>query len=296
MEGSADCLPEQMRYTTVKEEGKRLLKLLIVDDERTTRNTLANHIPWRALGIGDIEQADDGVRALEIARRYAPDIVLTDIRMPRMDGLALARELRTCLPRSKVIILSAYSEVDYLKSAIKLNVVDYVEKPVDLDEVSRAVGSAVSACEEEAGRQTRRDAGAGWTGTVHAKPDAREERGAASAGGAVQEGGRLAADKAKRYIEQRACEPDFSINALASHLYLTPSYVCMIFKQEMGVTINHYQTSVRMERAKTLIADPAIKLHQLAALVGYSDVKYFARLFKKECGYTPSDYRRRVLS
>ncbi|WP_230986542.1 response regulator transcription factor [Cohnella fermenti] len=254
--------------------------MLIVDDERTTRNTLLNHIPWRELGIGEVEQADDGIRALELAKRHSPDIVMTDIRMPRMDGLTFARELRACLPKSKVIILSAYSEVDYLKSAIKLNVVDYVEKPIDLDEVKRVLASAVAKCAEEQARFKENE-----------PPVQRDAAAPLREPGA--EGGGLVG-KAKRFIEQRACDPNLSISALADHLYLTPSYVCLIFKQETGITINQYLTSVRIGKAKERIADPAVKLHQVAGLVGYTDGKYFARLFKKECGLTPSEFRRTI--
>ena len=119
------------------------MRLLIADDEKITRNVLMNYIPWSEMGITKIEQAKDGKEALEIALRFHPDIVLSDIRMPKMNGLEFAGKLKAEQEDCRFIFLSAYSDRGYLKQAIHLRAVNYVEKPIKLDEIQAAVQEAI---------------------------------------------------------------------------------------------------------------------------------------------------------
>ena len=120
------------------------MRLLIVDDEKITRNVLLNYIPWSEIGITKIEAAGDGREALEIAKSFKPHIVLSDIRMPKMNGLEFARNLKSEQENCRFIFLSAYSDREYLKEAIQLRAVSYVEKPIKPEEVKEAVKSAVN--------------------------------------------------------------------------------------------------------------------------------------------------------
>lgn len=115
------------------------MKLLIVDDEELTRRGLISSIDWESLGMDHILQADDGLNALRIARAEKPDIILCDVRMPRMDGIQFIERLETLLPDTSVIFMSGYSDKEYLKAAIKLNAVNYVEKPLNPQEITEAV-------------------------------------------------------------------------------------------------------------------------------------------------------------
>ena len=125
------------------------MKFLLVEDERFTREGILLGIPWSDLGIEQIEQAFDGEDALAIAHRFAPDIVLTDIRMPRMNGIDLAHQLRALHPYCKIIFMSGFSDKHYLKSAITLKAIEYIEKPLDLDELHEAIQTAIDLCREE---------------------------------------------------------------------------------------------------------------------------------------------------
>lgn len=115
------------------------MKLLIADDEVLTRYGLITSIDWEALGVREILQADDGIKALEIASTEKPDIILSDIRMPRLTGIEMAERLEKILPDTSVIFMSGYSDKEYLKAAIKLKAVTYVEKPLNPDEIKEAV-------------------------------------------------------------------------------------------------------------------------------------------------------------
>lgn len=126
-----------------------LIKLLIIDDEQTTRKGLVKHIDWRELGIHKVEEARDGVEGLEVASRFQPDIIISDIYMPGMNGIEMANHIKEQFPNCKIIFLSGYSDKEYFKAAIHLNAVSYIEKPINLDEVMHAVKKAVALCLEE---------------------------------------------------------------------------------------------------------------------------------------------------
>ena len=119
------------------------MKILIADDEDYTREGLMEEIAWEEFGIDEIMQAVNGEEALKIVKWFRPDIVLSDIRMPKMDGIAFAEEMVRLIPGSKLIFMSGYMETDYLKSAIRLSVIDYIEKPVDIAQVKKALRRAV---------------------------------------------------------------------------------------------------------------------------------------------------------
>ncbi len=126
-----------------------MLKILIVDDEEMTREGIIKRIPWDNLGIGNIERADDGINALKILSYFQPDILLTDVRMPRMDGVELSYRIREILPNCKIIFMSGYSDKEYLKSAIKLKAIDYIEKPININELKNVIGKTAALCINE---------------------------------------------------------------------------------------------------------------------------------------------------
>lgn len=105
-----------------------MLKLLIVDDELLARIGMRTIIPWEEQGIEIVGEAEDGKRALELARKYMPDIVITDIRMPEMDGLDFIRTLKAEQPECKFLVLSCMDDTAYLQEAIKLGVKGYILK------------------------------------------------------------------------------------------------------------------------------------------------------------------------
>ncbi|THF83450.1 response regulator [Cohnella fermenti] len=129
------------------------MRLLIVDDETRTRELLRTYIPWETVGIDEVETARNGLQALEIARERKPDIILCDIRMPKMGGIEFATEYRKSDPDCLILFLSGFSDKEYLKSAIHLKAFTYIEKPVNLNEVRDAVESAIRLRREELKRR-----------------------------------------------------------------------------------------------------------------------------------------------
>ena len=111
-----------------------MYQLLIVDDEEDIRRGMARGIPWNEWGFEVAGQAENGEEAVRIIGEKHPDVVLSDIRMPKMDGIELMQYLHENNPEIKIIILSGYNDVEYLNMAIRNQVTEYLLKPTDIDE------------------------------------------------------------------------------------------------------------------------------------------------------------------
>lgn len=118
------------------------MKLLIADDEQLTRKGIEESLDLKALSVDQVILADDGLHGLEEARKNPPDLVLTDVRMPRMTGVEMAEQILKDDPDVSIVFMSAYSDKEYLKAAIKLKAVSYVEKPLDLEELQASLKEA----------------------------------------------------------------------------------------------------------------------------------------------------------
>ncbi|WP_239618642.1 response regulator transcription factor [Cohnella mopanensis] len=130
------------------------MKVLLVDDEPLTTESLERYIDWQQLGIFEVKTASNGLEALELLPQFNPDIIVSDVRMPRMNGIEFATAARERYPTVKLIFLSGYSDKEYLKSAIHLKALSYVEKPVKLEELTSAIRESVYQCQAETANRT----------------------------------------------------------------------------------------------------------------------------------------------
>ena len=130
-----------------------MIKVFLVEDEIVMREGIRNNIAWEQEGLNFAGEASDGELAYPMIRQCRPDIIITDIRMPFMDGLELSRLVRQELPETKIIILSGYDEFEYAKEAIKIGVTDYLVKPIAPVKLLEAVKRVAKVVEEE--RQQR---------------------------------------------------------------------------------------------------------------------------------------------
>lgn len=137
----------------LQSRGKNMIKALLVEDEAITRKGLLKHMPWIQLGIDEIRSGEDAETAMKISEEYKPDIIISDIKMRGIDGIDMCRFLKEQLPDCQIIFISSYSQKEYLKAAIELEAIQYVEKPIDLKELSDAVCKAVERhkkiCEQQ---------------------------------------------------------------------------------------------------------------------------------------------------
>ncbi len=138
-----------------------MIRVLIADDEKRIRDGLSATIPWAELGMVVVGTAAHGEAALALARETRPQIILTDVRMPRMDGLEFLQQAKAFLPRVKVVILSGYDDFAYAQQAVKLGVSDYLVKPVGAEEITTVLKSLAADLGTEPAEVPAPDPGSG---------------------------------------------------------------------------------------------------------------------------------------
>jgi len=124
-----------------------MITVLLVDDEILEIEKLKNHVHWMELGAQVIGTAENGKQGLEMVEVHKPDIVITDIKMPVMDGIMMSREIMNIYPATCIIYLSGHDEFDYAKEAITIKVSDYLLKPVYIKEFEKKMREYITLCE-----------------------------------------------------------------------------------------------------------------------------------------------------
>lgn len=131
-----------------------MIRLIIVEDEKLIRNGIEKHVPWEELGVNLIRSAENAEEAFKICEEFKPDIIISDIMMPGMNGIQLCQKFREVLPESQIVFISGYTDKEYLKAAIDLKAVSYVEKPISMSELKEAVKKAVESVEHSRRQST----------------------------------------------------------------------------------------------------------------------------------------------
>lgn len=130
-----------------------MLKVFLVEDEIVMREGIKKNIQWEKEGFEFVGDASDGELAYPLIQKTKPDILITDIRMPFMDGLELSRLVKQELPDIKIMILSGYDEFEYAKEAIKIGITDYLVKPISGAKLLEAVKKVAQVIEEKRNRK-----------------------------------------------------------------------------------------------------------------------------------------------
>lgn len=126
-----------------------MYKMLIVEDERWEREGLVDFLDWSSMGIGEIDTAVDGIDGFEKAIQWEPDIVITDIQMPGMNGIEMANRIRERLPVVRIVVLTGYDDFNFARDALRFGAVDYVLKPVEEEEMLGTMTRVVQSCDKE---------------------------------------------------------------------------------------------------------------------------------------------------
>ena len=251
-----------------------MIKILIADDESYERSLLGEIIDKRFGREAEIRMAENGRLAVDAAL-WAADVALMDIEMPGVNGIDAARQILAQRPECKIIFVTAYSLFEYAHEAVKLGACDYILKPVEADDVERAVRRA--AAQSEAQRQL--EAVAASSADLLDSADSYDKT-------------NLLMGKVKKYLQHNYMACDISLDSVSAILNLNSAYFSTLFKRTFGVNFLDYLTELRMEAAKNLLADPLRSTAEVAGMVGYESANYFTRAFKKKVGMTPTDYRR----
>lgn len=266
------------------------MKLLLVEDEELTREGVKRVIPWERLGITELKTAEDGEEGLRTALEFAPDLVLTDIRMPHMDGITMAFAIRKHLAHCRFIFMSGYSDKEYLLSAIQLSALNYLEKPIEPEEVERTIERAVALIQED---RERRRIEEEYRNMLKIEMEPEPDEDLVPADWQANSG---LAEKVEHYIDGHFMENNLSLTLIADTFHLSRQYLCWAFKKQKGCTINQFMITKRLDWAKEYIGrHPECKIKDVAVSSGFTDSNYFIKVFKKSIGVTPMEYRERPM-
>lgn len=242
-----------------------MLKILIAEDEELIRKGIVLTVDWASLGCIVTAEAANGAEALEMMDQHKPDLIITDLKMPVMDGIEMLEVLRKRGDQTPVIILTAYDSFDYARSALRLGAVDYLLKPFHDGDLENAVRYAKQKLVQPSPSII----------LPGIKKDSKSKY--------VQE--------TIGYITNQYSDPDISVGCIAAHMNISEGHLSHIFKQETGCTILGYLTRYRIQQAMILLKDCRIKVYEAAQQVGYRDIAYFSSTFKKQVGMSPSEYQ-----
>ena len=245
-----------------------MYRVILVDDERLIIRGLSTVVPWAELGCVVAGTAHDGVSGLELIHRLRPDIVMTDIRMPNMDGLTMLAAIRSEFPEIQMCVLTAYRDFEYARKALTLGVCRYLLKPSDLEELKEAVHQMVSR--------------------LDAMPQLRED---GPEDESVKEAGNHLVRAALAYMKEHCTEQHLSLGEVADHVYVSQWHLSKLLNKETDQSFFDLLGGMRIAKAKKLLADPTLRIHEIAEMAGFSDVAHFSRSFKKLTGCTPGEYR-----
>ena len=270
------------------------LKLLIVDDEPLVRNGLQNGFDWGRIGIEVIGASRNGLDAIERIKAEKPGIVLSDIKMPGMDGLGLAAWIKETVPETEIIFLTGYSDFDYAKSAIGLQAADYILKPVQEEQLFRVIEKVKKKIELELARRAQYEHAMDIINTAaQDKISNTEARGPREDGKIPSSQNDARGDTVEAIMEylKNNYMNDIDLNTVASEFALNPSYLSRLFHEKTGVHFTEFINNLRIQKAKELIKTTRYSLDKIGRMAGYQNGRYFSRLFKKREGMTPQEYR-----
>lgn len=241
-----------------------MYQVIIADDETKIRNGLAHLFPWGQLGFEIAGCFPNGRDAYDFARKHPVDLILSDIRMPVMDGLELSEQL-LAVKKVKIIFFSGYQDFDYARRALRNGVFDYLLKPVKYEDLADCLTRAKEALDKENGKG--------------APPEEENLSYYEKIIGTV-----------KNYLDTDY--QDATLEQAARLVSLSPNYLSKIMKEYSDASFSDYLLKTRMENAARMLRDIGYKQYEIAYRVGYDNPKNFSRAFHQYFHMTPSEYRK----
>lgn len=242
--------------------------VIVAEDEALLLENLCKKINNSGTGFEVIGSAPTGIQALELVEKLNADVLITDIRMPVMDGLTLIQKVHARYPSIDIIITSGFSEFEYARVALQNQVCEYLLKPVD-NEILRE--TLLRLKEKYMLEQNTLENI--FCQASCAKTPAQ------------------IAELLRDYLIQNFNQ-DINLNLIAHNMNYSSSYLTKIFCQHYDCTPSKYLISLRMQKAQQLLAHHSeLSIRQIGEVVGYPEQGYFSRIFKKQTGVSPLEYR-----
>ena len=229
-------------------------KVVAADDEAYIREALKKLINWEEMNCVLIDVVDDGQELINKIEEEEPDIVITDIQMPEVNGMDVCKYLYETYPETQVIILTAYSDFSYAKTAIKYSICDYVLKVSIMDELPDAIEKAIGNL-----NQLKREI-------------EKNEKDLLEQLSLIQQ--------IDHYIEQNY-KKKLSLDDIAEDLHINSSYLSRVYKLKKGKNLFDTILNLRIEAAKDYLINTDKRTYEISELVGVEDASYFSKMFKK---------------
>ena len=242
-------------------------KILVVDDEFLVRVGIKSFLNWEENGYTIIGEAADGRQALEMLQQQKPEVVFTDLKMPYMDGMALIRTAHALESTAEFVLVTAYEEFEVAREAIGLGVFDYLVKPITIEDVMRVLerlSTKLGGTQEHMAEMSLRDQ------YPEAHPLVRKTL----------------------HIIEESYASKLNQKELAQMLGISQEYLCYLFNKDVGEPFVKCVKKYRIETAKRLLASGRTTKDEVAYQVGFSDAKYFGRVFREVAGVSVAEYVR----
>ncbi len=258
-------------------------RVMLVEDEPPSMRILERMLERvecaRSLII--VAKVANGREAMDCLDAAAPDLLFSDIKMPLMDGFALAEQVHIRRAGVQLVFLTAYDEFAFAQKALRLGSVDYLLKPVDGQELEAALRRMMHAVDALRAVDEVQTTGRAIMEVNNPVPDPTAE---------------AVARRITEHIHANFTQP-IKLNMLAARFGISYPYLSTLYKRVVGVSPSKHIVSLRIERAKEIIAaHPDLPFRRIAVLVGYEDAHYFSRLFRSATGQSLSEFRDQHLS
>ncbi|WP_261305607.1 response regulator transcription factor [Paenibacillus andongensis] len=241
-----------------------MYKVILVDDERWVRVVLRKAVEQTRLPFKIVQECANGLEAMDALLEHSADLVISDVKMPIMDGIALAEQMTQV--SANLILVSGYDDFQLAQKAIRYGVKDYLLKPVEMEAMADCLGRWM---QDRTTNTARRLADSPLIGTDELS----------------------AIEQVQQFISSNLSR-DISLTDAAALVHLNPSYLSQLFKQQTGGKFVDYVIEMRMEEAKKLLIKTSLRVSEISERLGYGDISYFSSTFKKLIGCSPLEYRK----
>ncbi|MBU3144835.1 response regulator [Clostridium sp. CF012] len=268
-----------------------MYKVLIIDDEEIIREGLKTVIAWETLGCSVIGEAADGDEGLEMLSSLQPDIVITDIRMPGLNGLEMISKLKEHKHGCKIIILSGFRDFEYAQQAVKLGAFRFLLKPTNTKELILSIEDAIIELKKVKSNEEI---------FKNLKRKVKEDYNSSDRVTITEDKSLNTNEKNSKYLVVKALSfmkanvnMSLTLKDVSDHLYISTWYLSKLIKKETGSTFIYTLSEMRIDEAKKLLLQPQYKIYEVSTMIGFTDVTYFNKLFKSITGLKPMEYRNK---
>lgn len=269
-----------------------MYRLLVADDERIERMVLCKKLRNKLEGQCEVFEAENGREALEIYEREKIQIAILDIEMPGINGLEAAKQIRARDPFCCIIFLTAFDDFSYARGAVSVRALEYLLKPYDEAELLSIIDEAMWTTDKNEHYQELMNQEENPTKWLY-RTDTAEMENSQKNGVPENVFQHRVAETIRQYIQEKY-QDDISMQDAANAMNYSDAYFCKLFKQCFGKSFTTYLMEYRVNEARKLLHQPTVNVREVSRAVGYLDSNYFAKVFKRVTGLSPSEYRKKA--